>query len=147
MTRCEAKYRAPTWADSVRCVNQEHLETVMHQAYHPYRSAFVFGFSEEQAMYPKPAGAPIEDCPPVAGQKITSQLLRGYTAPASEKQVGGEHYRETAIQPWDIIDDHDLDFYRGNALKYLLRAGKKGSAVQDLRKAIHYIEKCIEKEG
>lgn len=68
------------------------------------------------------------------------------SAPASERQVGGEHYRQTAIQPWDIIDDHGLDFYRGNALKYLLRAGRKGPAVQDLRKAIHYIEKYIEIE-
>lgn len=72
--------------------------------------------------------------------------FRDKRPPASAKQVGGDHYKQTAIQPWDIIDDHGLDFYRGNALKYLLRAGKKGPAVQDLRKALHYIEKCIERE-
>lgn len=65
---------------------------------------------------------------------------------AAASQVGGDHYRQTKIQPWDIIDDWSLDFYRGNALKYLLRAGRKGPALQDLEKARHYIEKCIERE-
>ena len=35
------------------------------------------------------------------------------------------------------------NFLRGTALKYLLRAGKKGDAVNDLRKAIWYIEREI----
>lgn len=35
------------------------------------------------------------------------------------------------------------NFCLGNALKYLLRCGKKGDAVQDLRKAIWYIEREI----
>lgn len=63
---------------------------------------------------------------------------------ARNKQVGGDHYKTNMIQPWDIIDDHSLDFYEGSALKYLLR--RKGSRVEDLRKAIHYIEKKIEME-
>lgn len=61
-------------------------------------------------------------------------------------QVGGEHYRQTGIQPWDIIDAWGLDFYAGNALKYLYRAGRKGPKVEDLKKARHYIDKMIEKE-
>jgi hypothetical protein len=65
---------------------------------------------------------------------------------AAGEQVGGDHYRQTSIQPWDIVDDWSLDYYRGNALKYLLRAGRKGPALQDLEKARHYIEKCIERE-
>lgn len=66
---------------------------------------------------------------------------------SAQTQVGGDHYRQTKIQPWDIIDDWGLDFYRGNALKYLLRAGRKGPTLEDLRKAKHYIEKCIERES
>lgn len=61
-------------------------------------------------------------------------------------QVGGDHYRQTPIQPWDIIDAWGLDFYRGNALKYLLRAGRKGPALEDLRKCRHYLDKIIEME-
>ncbi len=62
-------------------------------------------------------------------------------------QVGGEHYKKFKIQPWDVIDEYDLSFYAGNALKYLLRAGHKGSKIEDLRKARHYLDKMIELES
>ncbi len=45
------------------------------------------------------------------------------------------------IDAWDL----DKDFYLGNAVKYLSRAGKKDNVVQDLKKAVWYIEKKIEK--
>lgn len=66
--------------------------------------------------------------------------------PASERQVGGDHYRRFKIQPWDVIDEYDLSFYAGNCLKYLLRAGRKGSRLEDLKKARHYLDKMIELE-
>ena len=59
-----------------------------------------------------------------------------------DKQVGGSHYKDHIIQPWDIIDLYNLDYYEGNALKYLLR--DKTNRIEDLQKAIHYIEKKIE---
>lgn len=64
---------------------------------------------------------------------------------ALDRQVGGDHYKKLPMQPWEIIDALDLDFYDGNALKYLLRWRSKGG-VEDLRKAIHYIEHQIEKQ-
>lgn len=65
--------------------------------------------------------------------------------PEQKKQVGGDHYAKHSIQPWDIIDAYGLDFYEGNAVKYLLRYKDK-NGVEDLKKAIHYIEKIIERE-
>lgn len=59
------------------------------------------------------------------------------------KQVGGDHYELQAIQPWDIIIANKLDFFAGNALKYLLRHEQKNGK-EDLEKAIHYIQKMIE---
>lgn len=59
------------------------------------------------------------------------------------KQVGGDHYESQTIQPWDIIIANNLDFFEGNALKYLLRHGYKNGK-EDLEKAIHYIQKIIE---
>ena len=59
-------------------------------------------------------------------------------------QVGGDHYSRHTIQPFDIINEYDLNFYEGNALKYLLR--QKGDRVTDLRKARHYIDVLIERE-
>lgn len=60
------------------------------------------------------------------------------------RQVGGTHYVQYAIQPWDIIDCYRLDFYEGSALKYLLR--RKDNRLQDLEKCKHYLERLIEKE-
>ncbi|MFW6159071.1 MAG: DUF3310 domain-containing protein, partial [Planctomycetota bacterium] len=40
------------------------------------------------------------------------------------------------------IAEH-MNFCRGNALKYLWRAGRKGDAVEDLKKARWYIEREI----
>jgi len=61
---------------------------------------------------------------------------------AFEKQVGGRHYKKHNIQPWHIVDEYELDFYLGNVVKYVLR--DKGAKINDLEKAIHYIERKIE---
>lgn len=69
---------------------------------------------------------------------------------AGTHQVGGDHYKTKAIQPWDVIDTlphaEAIGFYRGNAIKYLMRAGAKmnNPARQDYEKALHYIEKLLE---
>lgn len=52
-----------------------------------------------------------------------------------------KHYQGQRFEVIDIIDDFKLNFNLGNALKYLLRAGKKGDRVVDLQKAIWYIER------
>ena len=63
-------------------------------------------------------------------------------ANALDTQVGGQHYKKHSIQPWHIIDEYELDFYLGNTIKYVLR--EKGDKVEDLQKAIHYLERKIE---
>lgn len=52
------------------------------------------------------------------------------------------HYNPGQFEVIKIIRAYNLNFSRGNAIKYLLRAGKKPdqSQIQDLRKAIWYIE-------
>ena len=47
---------------------------------------------------------------------------------------------------YDIIDvckDYALNFNRGNILKYVARAGKKDNELQDLRKALDYLQREI----
>lgn len=67
---------------------------------------------------------------------------------ANDRQVAGEHYKNMRIQPWDVIDSLDhaqaIGFYRGNALKYIMRAGEKGPAREDYEKARHYLDKLLE---
>lgn len=51
------------------------------------------------------------------------------------------HYTEgRKYEPRKVIHDWGLNFNLGNAVKYISRAGRKGDAVEDLRKAIQYIE-------
>ncbi|HEX9844157.1 MAG TPA: DUF3310 domain-containing protein [bacterium] len=42
-----------------------------------------------------------------------------------------------------VIEAWGLGFHLGNALKYLARAGKKGNALEDLRKARWYLDRQI----
>jgi len=54
------------------------------------------------------------------------------------------HY-ETG-KDYDIIDvckDYALNFNRGNIIKYVARAGKKQDELQDLRKALDYLQREI----
>lgn len=67
---------------------------------------------------------------------------------ARNQQVGGEHYRSKAVQPWDVIDscmskEEAVGFYRGNVIKYTMRCNDKGG-VEDLKKARHYMDKLLE---
>lgn len=63
-----------------------------------------------------------------------------------DAQVGGNHYASHKIQVWDIVDDWNLDYYRGHVVKYTIRAGSKGPALEDLKKAMHCLQKAIEME-
>ena len=56
-----------------------------------------------------------------------------------DKQVGGKHYLKYRMQPVDAIRKTNLDFVRGNILKYLVRYKDK-NGVEDLKKARHYAE-------
>ena len=54
------------------------------------------------------------------------------------------HYTRGTIEVWDFIRDQDLNYHLGNAIKYICRAGYKESKVDDLKKAIHYLENELE---
>lgn len=53
------------------------------------------------------------------------------------------HYQANGVEAIDVIEAFGLAFHLGNALKYLLRADRKGTALTDLRKAVWYIEREI----
>jgi len=58
-------------------------------------------------------------------------------------QIGGRHYKQMSIQPWDAIQDWGLCYFSGNVVKYVARHRDKGG-VEDLKKARHYLDKLIE---
>ncbi len=68
---------------------------------------------------------------------------------ADAVQVGGTHYKDMAIQPWAVMEimlthEEFVGFLKGNYLKYAMRAGHKGDASEDAKKAQHYAQKLRE---
>lgn len=55
------------------------------------------------------------------------------------------HYQGNGLEVIDVIEAFDLNFNLGNAVKYILRAGKKGDKKEDLKKAIWYLNKESER--
>lgn len=58
------------------------------------------------------------------------------------QHYGGEGNPYEAIK---VIEVWNLGFCLGNAVKYISRAGKKGAAIEDLKKAVWYLQREIEK--
>ena len=59
------------------------------------------------------------------------------------RQVGGDHYKDMAIQPGEYITANKLDWYEGNIVKYISRHRAKGGR-QDVEKVIHYAQMLLE---
>nr|DAR50614.1 MAG TPA: nucelotide kinase [Caudoviricetes sp.] len=57
------------------------------------------------------------------------------------------HYTDGKIEVIDFIEDKQLNFHRGNAIKYIARAGKKNKEkeIEDLEKAAWYINREIQR--
>jgi len=56
-----------------------------------------------------------------------------------DKQVGGNHYKDFHIQPYEFISKNNLSFLQGNVIKYVCRYLNK-NGIEDLDKIIHYCE-------
>jgi len=67
---------------------------------------------------------------------------------ARKTEIGGDHYINMAVQPWDVVDtwpiEQQIGFHRGNAIKYLMRLGSKDDPLQEAKKAQHYLTKLVE---
>lgn len=60
-----------------------------------------------------------------------------------DKQEGGSHYKEMAIQPIEFITKNKLGYIEGNVIKYICRHQNK-NGIEDLKKAKHYIDLLIQ---
>ena len=67
---------------------------------------------------------------------------------ARDIQIGGDHYKNMGVEPWDVVDtwpiEQRIGFYRGGALKYVMRMGTKDENAQEIRKGAHYLQKLAE---
>jgi hypothetical protein len=73
------------------------------------------------------------------------EAFKGATFIAATTQVGGNHYKDMPIPPREYIKANNIGWDEGNAIKYISRWREK-NGIQDLEKAIHYIQLLIEEE-
>ena len=84
-------------------------------------------------------------------EETLNDLIKEYEDSKSDtlkRQVGGTHYKNSNVPDhWDLVEALGWNYRIGNATKYLWRLGKKGGpekAIEDLEKAIHYLQKELE---
>lgn len=77
---------------------------------------------------------------------LEDETTESQSSSANDHQVGGSHYNQGSIQPWDYILDQGLGYLEGNVVKYVSRYKRK-NGLQDLLKARHYLDKLIETIG
>lgn len=70
--------------------------------------------------------------------------MSNYDAVMSD-QYGGNHYKDKAIQPWEVWEAYDMNGWEASALKYLLRYKSKGKPLEDLYKCRHNVDYLIAK--
>jgi hypothetical protein len=78
--------------------------------------------------------------------KICGELVHDaitHTCNPLDKQEGGNHYKDMAIQPVEFITANNLGFLEGNVVKYICRHHAKNGA-EDIKKAIHYCELLLQ---
>lgn len=72
--------------------------------------------------------------PKIRDTAVTSNLA---AANPLDSQVGGDHYKNLAIQPIEFTHKNKLDFLQGNIIKYTTRHKNK-NGLEDIKKIIHY---------
>lgn len=80
-----------------------------------------------------------------------NQVFPEIAITADARQVGGSHYRDMQMQPWDVMQavltpEEFRGFLKGNVIKYAMRLGKK-EGTDDAGKAQHYAQKLAEVLG
>lgn len=80
-----------------------------------------------------------------------NQVFPEIAITADARQVGGSHYRDMQMQPWDVMQavltpEEFRGFLKGNVIKYAMRQGKK-DGTDDAGKAQHYAQKLAEIEA
>jgi len=75
------------------------------------------------------------------------EAVVGKPVSADDYQVGGNHYKDMGVPPWDVLEatltkSEFIGFLKGNIIKYSMRQGVRGEI--DSQKCRHYIIKLDE---
>ncbi|MEU9259009.1 DUF3310 domain-containing protein [Streptomyces sp. NPDC048212] len=102
------------------------------------------------ALSAKPAEEVFSSNPEV-DSRLVEEFLEGMSPPRDDVINSPSHYADGWSNGAEVIDiTEHLNFNRGNAVKYLSRAGKKGGSekeLEDLQKALWYVSREVERLG
>lgn len=77
--------------------------------------------------------------------EVTMEEALAMLEPKPDVVAHPQHYNQGKIEVIEFIEDKKLNYHKGNAIKYISRAGikNKDKEIEDLRKAIWYLEREI----
>lgn len=92
--------------------------------------------------------APVNDASDDRASTDLAPDLVDTSLPANARQYGGDHYKGTGYEHWDLVLDTGMNYFQGCATKYVTRARKHSAGPRlNLLKAIHYIDKAQEADN
>jgi hypothetical protein len=75
-------------------------------------------------------------------------VLMGMSPSPLDTQVGGNHYKNFKIQPFEFFHANQLPFHKADIVKRIMRYDlPTGKGKQDLEKIIHEVQMIMELEG
>ena len=79
---------------------------------------------------------------------IREAAEKAMTTSTLATQVGGNHYKDMGIQPWQAMEawltpDEYRGYHKGVAIAYLARERDKGG-LEDIKKAVHHLQRLVE---
>ena len=82
-----------------------------------------------------------------SAKEAAVNVVRDMIENSKSTQVGGTHYAEMSVQPWDFYKaifspSGYSDYHVGSVISYLSRHRKKGR-LQDLKKALHHMQELV----
>ena len=80
----------------------------------------------------------------VAAKVALAEKL-GVQAPTADSVNHPPHYKTGGIETIDFIEAKGLNYRLGNVIKYITRSDHKGNRAEDLKKALWYLQREIEK--
>ena len=70
-----------------------------------------------------------------------------YVQKANDSVFSPKHYTAGKYEVIDVIEDWNLNFRLANTIKYIARHEHKGKPLEDLKKALWYLQREIDKYG
>ncbi|MDK4282906.1 DUF3310 domain-containing protein [Corynebacterium propinquum] len=126
-----------------KLAERQGLTVVSTAVLEDYEHSLVGDLPKAKPQKIEPSGdfyiTPSRNKKPGPEDKINPETTESVQSPAHYQLADGLE----AIDVIDQVVEDPASFYRGNAIKYLLRAGRKGDAKQDLEKARWYIDREI----